>query len=131
MQEECNRNTLVIRVIPKGKPRLTRRDVWKKRPVVVRYYEYKDLIKKHITDIDIKDKLFVICFFKSKKKKYTTDYAHDKKPDADNILKGIMDIFVEQDQKIALVGCVKLFSDKDELLITTDVNIFLKYGSII
>jgi len=30
--------------VPIGKPRMTRRDIWKKRPAVVRYHEFKDTL---------------------------------------------------------------------------------------
>lgn len=37
---------IFIGITVMGKPRMTRADAWKKRPVVLRYWKYKDELKR-------------------------------------------------------------------------------------
>ena len=43
-----------IKIIPRAKPRMTRADTWKKRPCVVKYWAYKDELRRLIEENDIK-----------------------------------------------------------------------------
>jgi Holliday junction resolvase RusA-like endonuclease len=106
-----NPATITFHVPPMGKPRMTRRDSWAKRPCVVRYWEFKDALKAILEPntaiLDIIDDGIVyrvdwIAYFpipKSwSKKKKAAHYGqiHQQKPDRDNVDKAILDaIFVE------------------------------------
>ena len=91
-------------VTPMGAVRMTRADAWKKRKCVLKYWEYKDLLKseakKHnykLTEI-LKDITFVIPFPKSynqKKKQSLEGKPHTLKPDTDNIIKGFKDALIK------------------------------------
>ena len=98
-----------------GKPRMTRADAWKRRPVVLRYWEYKDELKRQARDIGYTpeyeiDIEFHIPMPKSWSKKKMAKYAgqpHQQKPDIDNMLKGFMDCLLDEDKKVWRVKAVK------------------------
>jgi len=95
-------------ITPIGKPRMTRSDKWKKRPCVVRYWEYKNsliwLLKQQGIH-DFPDNIGALEFvlpmpdsWSAKKKELMNGTPHQQKPDLDNILKGILDA-VKRDDK--------------------------------
>jgi len=85
-----------------AKPRMTRSDRWKKRPCVVRYWEFADKLRAAATEADFKLSNEVHMEFRiempkswSKKKKGEMDgKPHQTKgsKDIDNLQKSIFDI---------------------------------------
>jgi len=86
-------------VIPVPKPRQTRSDVWKKRPIVMRYRQFADDLRE-----DCRKKGFVpsgwlvIVFhlpmpksWSKKKKEGMLNMSHCSKPDLDNLVKSCVD----------------------------------------
>ena len=114
-----------LKISPVPKPRMTRADTWKKRPCVVRYWDYKDkfrlLLKEN--NITINDKIcvdFHIAMPKSwsKKKKDKMDGAfHQKRPDVDNLLKGVMDAIFEEDCHIHTTYAKKFWAKEPSVVI--------------
>ena len=43
----------LINVAPVAKPRMTRRDRWAKRDIVVKYYNYKDTVRLLVGDWEL------------------------------------------------------------------------------
>ena len=97
--------TVTYHITPMPKPRMTRRDKWKKRPVVLRYHAFKDEVRfqgvylpehgYHVT--------FIIPMPKSwsKKKKLEMDgEPHQQTPDKDNLEKALLDSLFEDDSRI-------------------------------
>lgn len=93
---------------PMGKPRMTRRDVWKKRPVVLRYHEYCDRIRAaapKLDDLDvyaIKVTAYIAMPSSWSKKQQAENLGmyHRSKPDWDNIGKAVCDALFEEDSLI-------------------------------
>lgn len=92
---------------PVAKPRQTRRDVWAKRPCVMRYREWADKIRKYAgVVINDPDSIEVWAYFSIpdsygiKKRNSLIGQCHRVKPDGDNILKGVCDALYRDDQKI-------------------------------
>jgi len=98
-----------------GKPRMTRADRWKKRPVVLKYWRYKDKLKQlakendytpgHTLDIE-----FLIPCPKSWSYKKVAEHAgepHQQKPDLDNLLKGFMDCLMDEDKMVHTITATK------------------------
>ena len=90
-----------------GKPRMTRRDQWIKRPCVLRYRDYCDRIRSAAGSIPPNpDKIQVVVYIAvpkswSKKKKAEMDEKpHRSKPDADNLLKAVVDGMFKEDSCI-------------------------------
>ena len=91
--------------IPRGKPRMTRSDKWKKRKCVVNYWEWCDAIRDAM---GINEKIHLmmpvevsITFWlpipKSRKDLKPMDW-HCQKPDKDNLEKGLLDAIFENDE---------------------------------
>lgn len=94
-----------------GKPRMTRRDVWKKRPAVVRYRDWCDLVRSIAGDVPPAEKvaeLRIVAYYEPPKswgkRKRALDIGtqHHSKPDADNVAKAVLDcLWPDNDSAIA------------------------------
>lgn len=112
---------MIIEVDPVPKPRMTRSDKWKKRPCVVRYWEYKDKLRASGVKIgDSIDITFYIPMPKSwspKKKKNHYLEPHKQKPDIDNLLKAFMDCILDEDESVFIVKAMKLWDYRGALVV--------------
>ena len=104
--------TFTVPIEPMGAPRMTRADSWKKRPVVLRYRAYKDVIRHHcrgVTELPVTVKIdayFPMPKSWSRKQRAQMDgRLHRVKPDWDNVGKGVCDAIWENDSVIH-GGCV-------------------------
>jgi Holliday junction resolvase RusA-like endonuclease len=92
-----------IEINPIGKPRMVRSDAWKRRPAVVRYWNFKDALSGHLNafkDPCVIGLKFYIPMPKSwsKKKKAEMCYCpHKSKPDLDNLVKAFQDCLYKDD----------------------------------
>lgn len=104
-----------IDIDPVAKPRMTRRDVWKKRPCVLKYRAYKDELRLKTKGFELGDNLrikFIIPFPKSYSKKKCVELAympHKQKPDVDNLVKAVLDTFFKDDSHIYRVDAMKIW----------------------
>ena len=107
---------IVLNVVPIPKPRMTQRDVWKKRPCVERYYAFKDDIKReagqsgYILGDKFENVKFVLPMPKSwseKKKCLMDGKPHQQKSDLDNLIKAMWDCLSEEDSNIYEINNVK------------------------
>ncbi|WP_432514745.1 RusA family crossover junction endodeoxyribonuclease, partial [Klebsiella pneumoniae] len=92
-------------ITPIGKPRMTRADKWKQRPAVMRYRAFCDEVR--LKNVAMPDQgghiTFVVPMPKSwsQKKRVTMNgQAHQQKPDADNMIKALMDALFTDDAHI-------------------------------
>lgn len=99
-------------VNPIGKPRMTQRDRWKRRPCVLIYHEFKDKLRADAESAGLTSEVKAkglswnayIPMPKSWsiKKKAEMHYAlHQSRPDRDNIDKAILDTLFKEDRCIA------------------------------
>lgn len=108
----------VIFIEPMGKPRMTQRDKWAKRNVVVRYRSYADELRRQTKGV-MASPIIVSwrAFFtmpeswSAKKKALLCGELHTAKPDRDNVDKGILDALWENDQGVALGTLEKRWDD--------------------
>jgi len=106
-----------LAVVPK--PRMTRADAWKKRPCVLRYWEFSDKLKAAAEEKGFKlgDEVhmeFHIAMPKSwskKKKKEMLGRPHKSKPDLDNCIKSIGDILKPEDKTICEIVAKKFWAE--------------------
>ena len=98
----------VLPVTPMGKPRMTRRDKWAKRPCVVRYHAFRDEVKAHsqgfpedIYRVDWVAYLPMPKSWSKAKKEEMSGKLHQSKPDRDNIDKAILDALLSDDSVVA------------------------------
>jgi Holliday junction resolvase RusA-like endonuclease len=95
---------MTYNIIPVSKPRMTQRDRWKKRPVVLKYHAYKDELR--LRGVKLPDRHHVTFIlpmpasWSKKKKKSLYGKPHQQRPDADNLIKGLWDALFEEDSHI-------------------------------
>ena len=97
---------MAFSVLPMGAPRMVRSDKWRKRPVVLRYFDYRAQLQLQAgTWVPEPHSMWLIFLLPmpeswTNKKKTDMRYApHQQKPDKDNLEKGFLDAFGE-DQHI-------------------------------
>ena len=112
-------------VVPVAAPRMTHADRWKRRPCVIKYFEYRDQVRAIAAEqgFTLPDQFSVTFYLAmprswSKRKKQAHDgKPHQAKPDADNLLKGWMDCFGE-DCAVWSVCASKVWSASPCVLLT-------------
>jgi Holliday junction resolvase RusA-like endonuclease len=89
---------------PRGKPRMTRRDTWKKRPIVLRYREYCDRIRAaagtlpaNVYSVVVHAYIAMPESWSKKKCALMPSQLMQQKPDWDNIGKAVCDALFEED----------------------------------
>lgn len=116
MPENGARFTVAIE--PMGKPRMTQRDKWAKRPAVVRFREYADRLRagclgRPADPLRVSWRAYFTMpeSWSKKKKDAMRGQAHRSKPDRDNVDKGILDSLWENDAGIASGEIAKFWDD--------------------
>lgn len=106
--ETWGRHSFIVAGKPMGKPRMTRRDVWKQRPVVLRYHEYCDRIRAAAGTVPQNVYAVIVYAYvpmpeswPKKKQAVMPDRLMQQKPDWDNIGKAVCDALFEEDSGIA------------------------------
>lgn len=101
---------------PMGKPRMTRRDKWAKRDVVVRYRAYADAIRAACgpvpadpVGVAVLAYIAMPASWSEKKKSRMDGTPHQAKPDYDNIIKSIGDSLFDDDSVLCAGSCVKFW----------------------
>ena len=110
------RQILEIPISPVAKPRMTRRDRWKQRPVVQRYFAYKDQVRLMRVNLPQADAwcVFVIPIPKSWSKKKRARHLgaeHQQVPDVDNYIKGLLDAVYDDDSCVFDIRGTKIWGD--------------------
>lgn len=100
---------------PCPKPRMTRADKWKQRPVVMKYRAFKDRVRELNIKLPLSKShvIFYIAMPKSwseKKKAIMSLTPHQNRPDLDNYLKGLFDAVYSEDSHIWDVRATKLWA---------------------
>ncbi len=113
-------------ITPVPKPRMTKADRWKKRPPVVRYWEYKDLLREAGLeslpfDYWIRFTLPMPKSWSKRKRDQYRDTYHKQKPDKDNLEKGILDALYSEDCQIATGKVSKVWGDVGKIEIFAPV----------
>lgn len=108
----------IIPIIPLGKPRMTQRDKWAKRPCVMRYRAFADELRLKVGKLpDDPIRVQFVAYlpipksWSEKKKMLNRGCHHRQKPDIDNIGKAIMDALLKDDSGIASCEMVKYWDD--------------------
>jgi len=100
---------MIYPIIPAAKPRMTQRDRWKKRPVVLRYYAFKDECRLRGVKCAVGDSYkFTIPMPKSWSKKKRVEMDGEphtlEKFDLDNLVKALWDAVLLHDGAMWRVG---------------------------
>lgn len=104
---------------PVAKPRMTRRDVWKRRPCVVAYRAWADRARR-VVPVDVRLSsthlraevyLPIPASWSQKKRRAAQGSAHYSKPDWDNLGKAISDALFLDDARICFGAIAKYWDD--------------------
>ena len=113
-----------IPVDPVSKPRMTQRDRWKKRPAVMKYHNFCDILRPYSVPFQKSSRLSIVLELPmpkswSKKKKQAMDgKPHQHRPDLDNLVKAVLDAFFEEDKQIYEIRGAKFWKVKGSILIS-------------
>jgi Holliday junction resolvase RusA-like endonuclease len=101
-------------ITPVPAPRMTQSDKWNERPVVMRYFAYRDelVLKANIKKMKITESFSVLFEFKTKDKNLWGT-PHKKKPDLDNLVKAFMDALLAEDAQVWNMHATKEYGEKD------------------
>lgn len=117
---------VTFRVVPMGKPRMTQRDRWAKRPAVLRYHAFKDRLRECLADLPCLRALLeggtvhhlswtaylpMPPSWPKRKRAALAGALHRAKPDRDNIDKAILDALFSEDSGIASGHLEKRWDD--------------------
>lgn len=120
-----------IKLQPIGKPRMTRRDKWAKRPSVVRYRAWAGEARRQVKPLSLPAnplRLKIVAYFempKSWSKAKRAELAgqpHRQKPDWDNVAKAVQDIFWTDDQVVAEGHVLKFWDDGNGARVEMEVE---------
>lgn len=117
---------IIFDIDPMGAPRMTKSDTWKRRPVVVRYWAFKDAIRlisaRHKYELgealDVRFELPMPQGWRKKDKEAMRGKPHQQKPDVDNMAKAVMDAFKIDDSHVHTLKASKVWADKGRIIIT-------------
>jgi len=112
---------MIYDITPVPKPRMTQRDKWKGRSVVLRYNAYKDELRlKQVKLPEFYHIIFVLPMprtWSKKRKQLMAGTPHKQKPDKDNLEKGLLDALFIEDCGV-WTGCVtKLWGYEGKIVI--------------
>ena len=113
-----------IKIDPIPKPRMVKSDKYKKRPVVLNYWAFKDelSLKCKVQNVELGEELHVDFYIKmpkswSKKKKAEMYLSpHKQTPDIDNLTKSLMDCLLKEDSHIWSINARKFWYDHGAII---------------
>ncbi|MFG1172141.1 RusA family crossover junction endodeoxyribonuclease [Erwiniaceae bacterium CAU 1747] len=111
-------------ICPLPKPRMTQRDRWAKRPEVLRYRAYCDEIRLRRVTLPecCSHVIFILPMpvsWSKKKRAASAGQPHQQKPDADNLLKALMDALYDDDSSVWDVRVSKIWGETGSIRIAT------------
>lgn len=115
--------TQVLDINPVPKCRMTQRDKrLPKRPCVARYHAFKDQIRLNCVEIPESGSHITFCIpmpksWPKKKKAEMLSKPHQNRPDADNLLKSILDAVHLEDCHIWDIRVSKIWSSEGRIII--------------
>lgn len=103
-------------IVPK--PRMTRADTWKHRPIVDSYYAFKDslVLQANMQNFVLGDAYSVVfripmptSWSKVKRESYMNT-THNQRPDCDNLVKALQDSLLQEDSKVWHISATKIWT---------------------
>lgn len=109
---------VVIDILPMPAPRMVRSDKWAKRPVVTKYFAWRDefVMKCNVKrwelspHLDVTFNVEMPSGWSEKKKKLFDGSPHQQRPDLDNMVKSVCDAFGKDDGFVYSLRATKLWA---------------------
>ena len=118
-----------IYINPIGKPRMTQRDKWAKRPCVMRYRAFADELRDKVGMMPDDPSAIRLSIYipmpkswSKKKRDQMSGQPHRQKPDIDNICKAVMDSLLKDDSGIYAITARKVWDDGKGSRIFLEIN---------
>jgi Holliday junction resolvase RusA-like endonuclease len=115
-------NSMIFVGTPIPKPRMTVADRWKKRPIILRYFDFKDEIVKQAEEQGfILGNIIYLKFYMpipKSRKRLVEGEPHLQRPDVDNMEKGILDCLLKEDSKVWFAIASKVWSSTPRIEIS-------------
>tara|TARA_R110002110_G_scaffold102193_1_gene259223 strand:+ start:734 stop:1102 length:369 start_codon:yes stop_codon:yes gene_type:complete len=113
---------------PCPKPRMTRADRWKKRPIVLKYWDFCNELNRQANRLNYipGDKVSLIFFipmaksWSKKKREQMLGKPHKAKPDIDNLAKAFLDALLSEDSYVYSLTAEKYWSNEPSISVLTD-----------
>ncbi len=113
---------------PCPKPRMTRADRWRERPIVLKYWEFCNELKVKANQLsyipgDKVSLVFYIPMSKSwskKKREQMLGKPHKLRPDIDNLAKAFLDALLKEDSHVYSLTAEKYWSNHGSIVVLTD-----------
>jgi Holliday junction resolvase RusA-like endonuclease len=110
---------------PVAKPRMTRADRYKKRPVVEKYWAFKDkIILQAKKQKFVLGRAYKVTFYmplpksiSAKEKAKRLNKPHVIRPDLDNMLKSLNDTLMDEDSGVFYVTCQKKWAEEGKIIV--------------
>jgi len=110
---------------PVAKPRMTQADRWKKRPIVEKYWTFKDNIVRQAKKQNfVLGRAYKVTFYiplpksiSKKEKEKRLGKAHLIRPDLDNMLKSLNDTLMSEDSGVFYVTCQKKWAEEGKIIV--------------
>jgi len=114
-----------IEIVPVAKPRMTRRDRWRRRPGVLAYRAYCDELR--LRRVWVPECGACVTFvlpmprsWSQARRRQQVDQPHRCKPDLDNLVKGLLDALYEDDSCVHDLCARKRWGKKGWLIVAMD-----------
>jgi Holliday junction resolvase RusA-like endonuclease len=112
---------VIYDIDPVGKPRMTRRDKWAQRPAVMRYRTFCDAIRAAgVTLPESPHVTFTLpmpASWSRYKRSQHEGQPHRQRPDADNLLKALLDALYDEDAHVWDVRVSKRWGRTGQIII--------------
>lgn len=113
---------MTIQIDPVAKPRMTQRDRWAKRPVVIRYYTFCNKLREMYTSgiggkVELEFHVPMPKSWSKKKKLQMVGQPHTQRPDIDNFIKSVLDALCDDDSHVWSVKAEKYWSNEGKVVI--------------
>ncbi|HBL6924151.1 TPA: RusA family crossover junction endodeoxyribonuclease [Citrobacter koseri] len=112
----------VYDITPLGKPRMTQRDKWQKRPPVLRYRAFCDEVR--LNKVSLPESGYHVTFilpmpasWSRKRRAEMSGKPHQQKPDKDNLEKALLDAIFDDDSRVWDGRVTKIWGEKGQIII--------------
>ncbi len=112
---------MLIKIKPVPKPRMTRSDKWKKRPAVLKYWQFCDELRSKCGALALGNRARIIFFigmpisWSAKTKSALNGKPHDARGDIDNMCKSVLDALFKEDKFVYSLFAEKYWAEEDAI----------------